>query len=369
MSGRLLALLALPSVALISCSSGGGGAGPAPGDAGGTVDAGTADAPSLISQTVGAGGGTVAASGVTLTIPAAALAGDTTITVDNAGAVPPGYVGLSPLFHFGPDGTVFLKPVTVDFTISGGTSPAVFWSNAQGGFDQLATTSTATLATATVTHFSKGFCGEGHGSGVDASASGSSSGMASGSSSGGSASGSSSGSMGGSSSGSSASSSGSSSSSSGSSGGMIADSGSDAVDLDSSTPGIVATVDGVPTSFVYNVKVSFLQAWWQISADDSPSGAHWTLTLMTPMTPGGINCQGAFPSIYYRHYAISDAGAADMTFSSVATTASCFIDETTSAVDAGQSIAGTFSGVLVPQGDAGTGSHTFSGGTYDVIVP
>jgi hypothetical protein len=359
-------LLVLPGLALISCSSGGGGAGPAPGDAGGSVDTGTADATPLVSQTVGAGGGIVAAPGVTLTIPAAALGGDTTITVDAAGAVPAGYVGLSPLFHFGPDGTVFLKPVTVDFAISGGTSPAVFWSNAQGGFDQLATTSTATRATATVTHFSQGFCGEGRGSAVDASASGSSSGMASGSSSGGSASGSSSGSMGGSSSGTSASSSGSAS---GSSGGTIADASPDAVDLDSSTPGIVATVDGVPTSFVYNVKVGFLQAWWQISADDSPSGAHWTLTLMTPMTPGGINCQGAFPSIYYRHFATSDAGAADLTFSSVPTTASCFIDETTSAMEAGQAVDGTFSGVLVPQGDAGTGSHTFSGGTYDVVAP
>jgi hypothetical protein len=265
----------------------------------------------------------------------------------------------------------------------------VFWSNAQGGFDELATTSTATLATATVTHFSQGFCAEGHQSGgMDATASGSSSGSASGSSSGGSSSGSaggsSSGSSGGSgtslsgsasgssSSGSSGSSSGgSSSSSTGSSGGTIVDSGADAEGPDASTPGIVATVDGVPTSFAYNVQVSFLQAWWLVSADDSPTGAHWTLSLITPMTPGSLSCAGgAFPSINYRHYASSDAGTADMTFTSESSTGvTCTLAESTSAVDAGSMAQGTFSAVLVLQGDAGAGSHTFTNGTYDVVVP
>jgi hypothetical protein len=397
MSGRLGALLALSSIALVSCSSSSGGEGPGAVEAGSIADTGAPDntAQATVSQVVGASGGSVATTGLTLTIPQGALADSTTITVQNEGAVPQGYVGLSSLFQFGPDGTVFAQPVTVSFPISGGTNPAVFWSNAQGGFDEVPTTATSTAATAQVTHFSQGFCGESqHGSDASAGSSGgsaSSSSGAAGSSSGGLSTGSSGGSSSGSSSSggsggsSSSSSSGGSSSggsssggsSSGSSGGIadsgIADSGiadvsapQDAV----AAPAIEATVDGTPTSFAYNVTVTAEQAWWLISGDDAPSGAHWTLSILTPVDANTLGCQNSmYPSINYRHYSSSDA-AADQVFTSESSTgASCTIDELTTAMTAGSTAQGTFSAVLVLQGDAAAASHTFSGGSYDAVVP
>jgi hypothetical protein len=89
------------------------------------------------------------------------------------------------------------------------------------------------------------------------------------------------------------------------------------------------------------------------------------------MTPAGLSCAGgAFPSINYRHYTSSDAGTPDVTFTSESSTGvTCMLAESTSAVDAGSTAQGTFSAVLVLQGDAGAGSHTFSNGTYDVVVP
>jgi len=402
MSGRLGALLALSCIALVSCSSG-GGEGAGANDAGASTDTGSPDATQpTVSQVVGASGGSVAATGLTLTIPQGALADSTTITVQNVGTAPQGYVGLSPMFQFGPDGTEFSQPVTVGFQISGGTNPAVFWSNAQGGFDELPTTTTSTTATAQVTHFSRGFCGESQHDGSDASG-GSASGSSRSSSGGVStSSGASSGSSGGlssddaslgvdsapSSSGSSSSSGGSSGSSGSSSGvssgsssggssssssGGVADSGiADAASPDATTaPAIQATVDGAPTSFAYNVTVTSEQAWWLISADDAPAGAHWTLSLLTPTTVNNLACQNSvYPSINYRHYPSSDAGTPDMTFTSESSTgASCTIDELTAAMTAGSTAQGSFSAVLVLQGDAAAGSHTFSSGTYEVVVP
>lgn len=119
-------------------------------------------------------GGTVAlADGTHLDIPAGALPPgvDTlTITSSTTGA-PAEYSSLTPMFTFGPDGTVFLSPITVTVPVTvaaGGTSGlAILWSRARGpGFDILPTTFTAVsgsstqyTATAAVTHFSRGFCG------------------------------------------------------------------------------------------------------------------------------------------------------------------------------------------------------------------
>jgi hypothetical protein len=129
-------------------------------------------------------------------------------------------------------------------------------------------------------------------------------------------------------------------------------------------------LDGVPATFAYNITVTPLQTWWLISADDVASGPHWTLSLLTYINPGTLNCSGGvYPSMNYRHYASSDAGA-DTTFTSEnAPGSSCTIDETSSSMDAGSVLQGTFSAVLLSGvGDAGS-SHTFSGGSYDVVVP
>ena len=72
---------------------------------------------------VGPSGGTIGAQGVVLTIPAGALPSDTTISItEDADPVPSGYTALSSLYSFGPDGTVFLKPVTVSFPLTSARS-------------------------------------------------------------------------------------------------------------------------------------------------------------------------------------------------------------------------------------------------------
>jgi len=85
------------------------------------------DAQGTSSQTVGTSGGTVSAQGVVLTIPAGALAKDTVISItEDPGPVPLGYTALSSLYSFGPQGTVFLKPVTVRFPLKSADPSAPF---------------------------------------------------------------------------------------------------------------------------------------------------------------------------------------------------------------------------------------------------
>ena len=104
-----LSFVGLTAVTLSACSS----------------DSTTPTGPTSGSQSVGAAGGTVAAAGATLTIPAGALAGDTTITFEQkAKAGMPSEADIAaPIYEFGPNGTTFLKPVSLkmDFT---GTAPA-----------------------------------------------------------------------------------------------------------------------------------------------------------------------------------------------------------------------------------------------------
>jgi hypothetical protein len=111
---------------------------------------------------IGAAGGQVSMSGVVLNVPSGALAGPTPITVTEDPAGPPaGYVALTPLFRFSPDGIVFARPVTVTFTtIESMPSAHVYWSRPTGpDYDLLPTTWSGTTATAAVTHFSGGFVG------------------------------------------------------------------------------------------------------------------------------------------------------------------------------------------------------------------
>jgi hypothetical protein len=121
-----------------------------------------------------AGGSVALPDGTRLDIPAGALPpGVDTITVTSSTTgAPAEYSSLTPLFVFGPDGTVFLSPiaVSVPVAVSAGTDISgltILWSRASGaGFDMLPTTfapvagsSTQYTATASVTHFSRGFCG------------------------------------------------------------------------------------------------------------------------------------------------------------------------------------------------------------------
>jgi hypothetical protein len=132
-------------------------------DAGSSNDAGPAGTGNTNNQTVGTSGGTVEGSGATVTVPQGALANDTSISVASSKeATPSGAAAYSPVFVFGPDGTNFAIPVTVKLPFTGDASKAaIFWSKADGMFEKLSTTAAGGTATAQVSHFSKGFVGDG----------------------------------------------------------------------------------------------------------------------------------------------------------------------------------------------------------------
>jgi hypothetical protein len=406
----VLVLAGVSVVACVACSSG-NSAGPSPDsgpspsdDASGTQgsDGGGTDATQTATQTIGAAGGTVTVPGLAVTVPAGALPADTTITITVGGAqVPPAYVGLSPVFSISPAGTVLLQPATVDFALGGQTAGAsVFWSNGAGGFDPLPTKTSADGVSVEIMRFGDGFYGKERAaqdaaadattatdaapdapgvdeagpdaavdsgtaidSGSDASVADSGTATDSGSTDGstpGDA---------GAPDGGASSDSGTSDGGSGTEGG--AEGGSaDAAASDAGLAGITVTIDGTPTSFTHNPRATLLQAWWQIAADDSASGPHWTMQLVVPTNAAGLNCGGAFPSMTYSHYSGVDGGAADTTFTSSTSGASCFIDELTTATVQGQHANGTFSGTLVEPTDAGTPpTHALTSGSYDIIVP
>jgi hypothetical protein len=115
-----------------------------------------------LAPTVGASGGSIAVAGLTLTVPAGALATDQAISVARTGAqVPQGYQALSPVYRFEPEGLVFAQPVSVavDFAGTAAQTPALFWSVPGGEYERLEATIAGTRLTAEVTHFSTGFAG------------------------------------------------------------------------------------------------------------------------------------------------------------------------------------------------------------------
>ncbi len=129
----------------------------------------------MISKVDNATGGTIELSnGTKLEVPAGALPPgvDTLTFTSSPVAAPSEYVAASPVYVFGPDGTVFLKPVKVSFPLTlpvGETvgEMTILWSRAHAeGFDMVPTSitpvagsSTDFIAVGAVMHFSEGFCG------------------------------------------------------------------------------------------------------------------------------------------------------------------------------------------------------------------
>ncbi|HVU50881.1 MAG TPA: hypothetical protein VHL80_09355, partial [Polyangia bacterium] len=168
-----------------------GGAAGSPGAAGETgAGGGSAGAAGDTTGAAGAqptfvdtSGGMVSAGGVTLTIPAGALAATTPITVAPTTYTPPGYALASMVYDFEPSGTTFAQPVKVEIPLAAPMPAAhLFWSNAAGGFDDIGGTVVGATITGMVTHFSSGFAAvavvTGHdggagAAGADAGASGS----------------------------------------------------------------------------------------------------------------------------------------------------------------------------------------------------
>lgn len=121
-------------------------------------------------------GGAIALSdGTELKVPAGALPeGVTEISVtSSATPAPAEYKTISPVYEFGPEGAVFLKPLTISFPVSvpAGTSTSdltILWSRPRGqpGFDMVPGVFTAVegqdgkyVVSGEVNHFSRGMCG------------------------------------------------------------------------------------------------------------------------------------------------------------------------------------------------------------------
>jgi trimeric autotransporter adhesin len=158
-------------------SDGGGGSAGAAGSDGGTDVALTADVGSSAQDTAAAEGGadtaataatnikaatggTVTAAGLTVVIPAGALAADTDITVaiSDGASLPAAATLLGKVYDLGPTGTTFLKPVTLtlDFDPAKLVAPKVATVAflQAGAWVALADSSTSgAKASATTTHF------------------------------------------------------------------------------------------------------------------------------------------------------------------------------------------------------------------------
>lgn len=128
------------------------------GGAGGAAGGATASGGAAGGQPVDTAGGLVMQAGVMLSVPANAVSAPTAITVATTTA-PSGYALASQAYEFGPAGTVFAKPVAVTIPLDASMPGAhVFWSNANGGFDDVGGTVNGSSITASVSHFSIGFC-------------------------------------------------------------------------------------------------------------------------------------------------------------------------------------------------------------------
>ncbi|WP_394824868.1 hypothetical protein [Pendulispora albinea] len=111
---------------------------------------------------VGPAGGTIAATGATLRIPAGALQSEVNIVLTPlAEAAPQGYSSRSPIYRFEPDGLQFRVPAEIEFAVDGHRAEdTVFWSEPDGRFTARPSTAHEGKLRANVVHFSKGFVGE-----------------------------------------------------------------------------------------------------------------------------------------------------------------------------------------------------------------
>ena len=102
--------------------------------------------------------------GVTIDVPAGALAQAVELTVEESSSTPEGFEAASEVYEFGPRGLQFNEPVSISipYESSGQGEVDFFWSRLRddSSFDALPVATFADgVATASVTHFSFGFVG------------------------------------------------------------------------------------------------------------------------------------------------------------------------------------------------------------------
>ena len=139
-------------VLLAACGGGDDGGGGGGGGGGGDSDGGG-------SGMIGAEGGTVEASGVSLDIPAGALEGDELIEIAATDEEPDGFTLASPVFEFSPDGLTFAMPVEV--RIAASETSQLYWTGAgtTGAFALVASEMDGDEVVGAIDHFSRGFAG------------------------------------------------------------------------------------------------------------------------------------------------------------------------------------------------------------------
>ncbi len=123
-----------------------------------------ANGPAPVSKSIGPAGGRLSMAGIELVIPAGALATSVTISIIALDTAPPGeYVAATSLYDLEPAALTFSQPVEVHLTLGAGVAmPSVFWTKLSGtGFEDVGGTVEGTTITATNTHFSEVFAGEG----------------------------------------------------------------------------------------------------------------------------------------------------------------------------------------------------------------
>jgi hypothetical protein len=113
------------------------------------------------SAVIGPAGGKVQGEGVSIDVPAGALDENVTITATENGDAPAGHGALSPVYQFGPEGTVFKKPITITLTMQKAEPRAVVWFTKlhSSEFEDLGGTALNTKISVQVTHFSQAFAG------------------------------------------------------------------------------------------------------------------------------------------------------------------------------------------------------------------
>jgi hypothetical protein len=110
-----------------------------------------------------AGGTFTADNGLTVTVPYGAVDSPTTVTVTTTDIVAPG--ATSPVYEFGPEGTVFAAPLTITLPLpAGAATGTVYWSKLGSTTEYDAIGGTIDAAAGTITaetfHFSLGYVGQ-----------------------------------------------------------------------------------------------------------------------------------------------------------------------------------------------------------------
>lgn len=112
---------------------------------------------------IGTEGGTLTLASVTLVIPANALDAPTSITiVKTSEPAPMDDDACSPVYRFEPGGLAFRAPVALSIAHDrGGNDAALFWTQTgdDSAFDRIEGADSGGILTASITHFSRGFCG------------------------------------------------------------------------------------------------------------------------------------------------------------------------------------------------------------------